>query len=160
MSRARILSLILFTVGALPAGAATVEYNLTIAEKEVNFTGKPCTALAVNGTIPAPTLTFHEGDLAIIHVTNAMQEEASIHWHGMLVPNRMDGVPFVTYPPIKPGETFDYRFPIRQHGTYWYHSHTRLQEQRGVYGALRILPRGGGGERRSRSHGRALRLDG
>lgn len=123
--------------------AATVEYNLTIAEKDVNFTGKPRTALAVNGTIPAPTLTFHEGDLAVIHVTNALKEEASIHWHGMLVPNRMDGVPFVTYPPIKPGETFDYRFPIRQHGTYWYHSHTRLQEQRGVYGALRILPRSG-----------------
>ncbi|MGI8437716.1 MAG: multicopper oxidase domain-containing protein [Chthoniobacterales bacterium] len=134
----------MFALGALPAGAATVEYNLTIAEKAVNFTGKPGTALAVNDTIPAPTLTFHEGDLAVIHVTNAMKEEASIHWHGMLVPNRMDGVPFVTYPPIKPGQTFDYRFPIRQHGTYWYHSHTRLQEQRGVYGALRILPRPGG----------------
>jgi CopA family copper-resistance protein len=127
-----------------PAAAETVEYHLTIAEKGVNFSGRPRTALAVNGTIPAPTLTFHEGDSARIHVTNAMREEASIHWHGMLIPNRMDGVPFITFPPIKPGETFDYVFPIRQHGTYWYHSHTMLHEQRGVYGALRILPRRGG----------------
>ena len=124
--------------------AATVEYHLTIDEKVVNFTGKPRPAIAVNGSIPAPTLTFHEGDLARIHVTNAMKVPSSIHWHGMLVPNRMDGVPFVTFPPIKPGETFDYVFPIRQHGTYWYHSHTALQEQKGLYGALRILPRRGG----------------
>lgn len=139
-----LFALVLLTLGALPTGAATVEYNLTIAEKMVNFTGKPRPAIAVNGRIPAPTLTFHEGDLACIHVTNAMKEDASIHWHGMLVPNRMDGVPYVTYPPIKPGETFDYAFPIRQHGTYWYHSHTALHEQLGVYGALRILPRSGG----------------
>ncbi len=110
----------------------------------MNFTGAARTAIAVNDSIPAPTLTFHEGDIARIHVTNAMKDEASIHWHGMLVPNSMDGVPFVTFPPIKPGETFDYVFPIRQHGTYWYHSHTKLHEQRGVYGALRILPRRGG----------------
>lgn len=144
MNRTQVLSLVLLTVGALSSGAATVEYHLTIAEKMVNFSGNSRPALAVNGTIPAPTLTFHEGDLARIHVTNAMKEDASIHWHGMLIPNRMDGVPYVTYPPIKPGETFDYVFPIRQHGTYWYHSHTRLHEQQGVYGALRILPRNGG----------------
>nr|MDQ2660101.1 multicopper oxidase domain-containing protein [Verrucomicrobiota bacterium] len=131
--------------GSAPTlSAATVDYNLTIAEKEVNFTGKPRTAIAVNGSIPAPTLTFHEGDLARIHVTNALKVDASIHWHGMLIPNRMDGVPYVTYPPIKPGQTFDYVIPIRQHGTYWYHSHTALQEQKGLYGALRILPRSGG----------------
>ncbi|MGI9088809.1 MAG: multicopper oxidase domain-containing protein [Chthoniobacterales bacterium] len=144
MIRTQILSLVLLTVGTFSAGAATVEYHLTIAEKMVNFTGKPRPAIAVNGTIPAPTLTFHEGDLARIHVTNALKEDASIHWHGMLVPNRMDGVPYVTFPPIKPGQTFDYVFPIRQHGTYWYHSHTALQEQKGLYGALRILPRSGG----------------
>jgi CopA family copper-resistance protein len=131
-------------VSAYPAAARTVEYRLTISETEVNITGKPETALTVNGGIPAPLLTFREGDLARIHVTNAMKEDASIHWHGMLVPNRMDGVPYVTFPPIKPGATFDYEFPIRQQGTYWYHSHTGLQEQRGVYGALRILPREGG----------------
>lgn len=123
--------------------AATVEYHLTIAEKQVNFTGKTRRALAVNDSIPAPTLTFREGDLARIHVTNDLKVPASIHWHGLLLPNRMDGVPFVTYPPIKPGQTFDYEFPIRQQGTYWYHSHTALQEQKGLYGAIRILPRKG-----------------
>ncbi len=137
-----VLALALGTASS--ASAATVEYSLTIGETEVNFTGTPRPALAVNGHIPAPTLTFHEGDLARIHVTNALQEDASIHWHGMLLPNRMDGVPFITFPPIKPGQTFDYVFPIRQHGTYWYHSHTKLQEQKGLYGAIRILPRSGG----------------
>lgn len=144
---ALIAAVLLVTFTALCASlarGAAVEYHLTIAEKQVNFTGKARTALAVNDSIPAPTLTFHEGDVAHIHVTNAMEEPASIHWHGMLIPNRMDGVPFVTFPPIKPGETFDYVFPIRQHGTYWYHSHTKLHEQHGVYGALRILPRRGG----------------
>ncbi|CAN5569493.1 copper resistance system multicopper oxidase [soil metagenome] len=147
MNRVHLLCLFLgalAALAALPARAATVEYHLVIEEKTVSFTGKPQRALAVNGTIPAPTLTFREGDLARLHVTNALREDASIHWHGMLLPNRMDGVPFVTYPPIKPGQTFDYVFPIRQHGTYWYHSHTALQEQKGLYGALVILPRTGG----------------
>ena len=137
------MGLTLLASGAI-SQAATVEYHLTIAEKEVNFTGHPRRAVSVNGNIPAPTLTFHEGDIARIHVTNAMKVPSSLHWHGMLVPNRMDGAPFITFPPIKPGETFDYVFPIRQHGTYWYHSHTALQEQKGLYGALRILPRRGG----------------
>ena len=123
--------------------AATVEYQLTIDEKEVNFTGQPRRAMAVNGTIPAPTLTFREGDTARITVRNAMKMDSSIHWHGLLLPNRMDGVPYVTYPPIKPGETFVYEFAIRQHGTYWYHSHTAMQEQKGLYGAIRILPASG-----------------
>ncbi len=142
IARAFLLGSLCLVSLRLPA--ATVEYHLTIAEKEVNFTGKPRRAVAVNDSIPAPTLTFHEGDLARIHVTNAMKVESSIHWHGLLVPNRMDGVPFVTFPPIKPGATFTYEFPIRQTGTYWYHSHTALQEQKGLYGALRILPRRGG----------------
>jgi CopA family copper-resistance protein len=126
------------------SSAATVEYHLSIAGKEVHFTGVPRMAIAVNGIIPAPTLTFREGDLARIHVRNLMPEESSIHWHGLLLPNRMDGVPFVTYPPIKPGATFVYEFRIRQQGTYWYHSHSGLQEQRGLYGAIIILPREGG----------------
>jgi len=138
---------VLFALSAfftMQAGAATVEYNLTIGEREVNLTGKPRRALAVNDSIPAPTLTFREGDFARIHVTNAMKVESSIHWHGLLLPNRMDGVPFITYPPIKPGATFTYEFRIRQHGTYWYHSHTKIQEQKGLYGAFVILPRRGG----------------
>jgi len=96
----------LSALGTVRAVAATVEYHLTINEKEVNFTGKSRSAVSVNGSIPAPTLTFREGDLARIHVTNAMKVESSIHWHGLLLPNRMDGVPFITYPPIKPGATF------------------------------------------------------
>jgi CopA family copper-resistance protein len=139
----QILLVLLVGFHAQRLAAETVEYELTIAEKEVDFTGQPRLAIAVNGSIPAPTLTFHEGDLARIHVKNAMKVDASIHWHGLLLTNRMDGVPFITFPPIKPGETFDYEFPIRQQGTYWYHSHTALQEQKGLYGAIRILPKAG-----------------
>ncbi len=133
----------LSALGTVRAVAAMVEYHLTINEKAVNFTGKSRSAVSVNGSIPAPALTFREGDLARIHVTNAMKVESSIHWHGMLLPNRMDGVPFITYPPIQPGATFTYEFRIRQRGTYWYHSHTALQEQKGLYGAIVILPRRG-----------------
>lgn len=121
--------------------AATVEYELILAEQEVNVTGKPVTAMTVNGAIPGPLLRFSEGDLARIRVRNTMGVETSIHWHGLLVPPVMDGVPYVSFPPIKPGATFTYEFPIRQRGTYWYHSHSELQEQLGVYGAIVISPR-------------------
>lgn len=141
--RSRILPVIAALLCVSSARAATVEYQLTIAEKEVNYTGHPRRAVAVNDSIPAPTLTFHEGDLARIFVTNGLKEDSSIHWHGILLPNRMDGVPFITFPPIKPGATFTYEFPIRQTGTYWYHSHSALQEQKGLYGALVFLPRSG-----------------
>ncbi|MEO6567927.1 MAG: multicopper oxidase domain-containing protein [Opitutaceae bacterium] len=143
--RNRTKDLILaFCLTAIPAAhAATVEYNLTIANTSLNISGKPSTGITVNGGIPGPVLHFTEGDLARIHVTNEMQESASIHWHGMLVPNSMDGVPNLTFPPIQPGATFTYEFPIRQAGTYWYHSHSALQEQSGVYGPIVIDPRGG-----------------
>lgn len=130
---------ILFT--CTPAKASSVEYQLTIVQQEVNITGKPVYGMTINGAIPGPTLHFKEGDIARIHVHNKMSVETSIHWHGLLVPNHMDGVPYVTYPPIRPGTTFTYEFPIRQNGTYWYHSHTSLQEQSGVYGAIVIEPR-------------------
>ncbi|WP_411827626.1 multicopper oxidase domain-containing protein [Luteolibacter sp. AS25] len=126
--------------------AKVVEYNLTIANQEVNITGKAVKGMTINGGIPGPVLRFTEGDTAVIHVTNEMTMPTSVHWHGLLLPNNMDGVPFVTYPPIKPGTTFTYRFPIRQTGTYWYHSHSGMQEQRGVFGSMVILPR-------ERSHG-------
>jgi CopA family copper-resistance protein len=122
-------------------GAAVREYFLTIAPQEVNMTGEPVQAMTINGSIPGPTLRFQEGDLARIHVQNRMKVETSIHWHGILVPTSMDGVPLVTYPPIRAGTTFTYEFPIRQAGTYWYHSHTNLQEQSGVYGSIVIEPR-------------------
>lgn len=119
----------------------TIEYNLTIAKDKVNITGKPVSGMTINGGIPGPTLLFDEGDEAVIHVENTMDTETSIHWHGLLVPPQFDGVPHVSFPPIKPGTTFTYRFPIRQAGTYWYHSHTKLQEQLGVYGSIVIQPK-------------------
>jgi CopA family copper-resistance protein len=121
--------------------AGTVEYNLTIAQQNVNITGQPARGMTINGGIPGPVLRFIEGDTALIHVHNKMDVSTSIHWHGILLPPGMDGVPNMSFPPIEPGTTFTYTFPIRQSGTYWYHSHTNLQEQSGVYGAIVIHPR-------------------
>ncbi len=139
----RILML-LACFAAMPAWAKTVEYDLTIAKQNVALTGKPASAMTINGGIPGPVLRFREGDMARIHVRNAMDVETSIHWHGLLVPPGMDGVPLISFPPIAPGRTFTYEFPIRQSGTYWYHSHTSLQEQSGVYGGIVIEPASSG----------------
>lgn len=117
------------------------EYKLTLKEEMVNKTGKEVKGMTINGSIPGPTLEFNEGEYAVIYVTNEMSVETSIHWHGLLLPNFMDGVPYLTTPPIKPRTTFKYEFPIRQSGTYWYHSHTMFQEQSGVFGALVINPK-------------------
>lgn len=114
----------------------TVRYDLYIADTIVNFSGKSKRAIAVNGQIPMPTLTFTEGDTAEIYVHNRLKEESSLHWHGLFLPNKMDGVPFLTQMPIKPGGTYLYKFPIIQHGTHWYHSHSGLQEQLGMYGSF------------------------
>jgi FtsP/CotA-like multicopper oxidase with cupredoxin domain len=113
-----------------------VKYNLVISDSTVNFSGKPKRAIAVNGQIPMPKLTFTEGDTAEIVVHNKLKESTSLHWHGLYVPNKEDGVPYLTQMPIKPGETFVYRFAIIQNGTHWYHSHSGLQEQIGMYGSL------------------------
>jgi hypothetical protein len=139
---AAAVALALLLAGA-PAAAATVEYELVVAEREVSVTGRPVRALTLNGGIPGPTLRFTAGDLARIRVRNELAEETSIHWHGLLLPPGMDGVPWVSFPPISPGATFTYEFPVRQAGTYWYHSHSGLQEQRGVYGAIAIAPAAG-----------------
>ncbi len=117
------------------------EYDLVIDHEEVQKTGKSAMGMTVNGSIPGPVLEFTEGDTAVIHVKNNMKVETSIHWHGILLPNYQDGVPYLTTPPIAPGTTFTYKFPIKQAGTYWYHSHTMLQEQSGVYGAFVIHPK-------------------
>jgi len=132
--------------------AAIVEYDLTIDRQEVNFTGTHVKAMTINGRLPGPTLRFTEGDHAVIRVHNQMDVETSIHWHGILLPNEMDGVPFVTQSPISPGQTFIYEFDLRQSGTYWYHSHTMLQEQRGLFGALVITPKAEGAFDRLRDH--------
>ena len=114
----------------------TVRYDLYIRDTIVNFTGKPKRAIAVNGQIPMPTLTFTEGDTAEIYVHNELNEDTSLHWHGLFLPNKEDGVPNLTQMPIKPHTTHLYTFPIIQHGTHWYHSHTGLQEQIGMYGSF------------------------
>ena len=137
----RSIALFLIATAAV-ASAKVVELELTLGYTRVNFSGRDAGAMAVNGSIPAPTLRFTEGDTARIVVRNTMREETSIHWHGLLVPNAMDGVPHVNMPPIPPGGSFTYEFRLRQTGTYWYHSHTVLQEQRGVYGGIVVLPRG------------------
>ena len=117
------------------------EYFLTVEEQIVNFSGTEVPALTVNGTIPAPTIEWTEGNVARVHVTNKLKVETSIHWHGILLPNRQDGVSYLTTPPILPGSTHTFEFPVIHSGTYWYHSHTGLQEQKGVYGAIVIHPK-------------------
>ncbi len=131
--------LFLSILGIAPSFAG--EYSLTIGEIDVNFTGSPATALAVNGQVPGPELRFTDGEDVVIHVTNTLDVMSSIHWHGLLLPPEMDGVPGMSFDGIPPGETFTYRFTIRQTGTYWYHSHSGYQEQQGVYGPLIIEPR-------------------
>ncbi|MFH6935957.1 multicopper oxidase domain-containing protein [Flavobacterium sp. FlaQc-30] len=113
-----------------------VRYDLYVRDTVVNFSGKSKRAIAVNGQIPMPTLTFTEGDTAEIYVHNELDEETSLHWHGLFLPNKEDGVPNLTQMPIKPHSTYKYSFPIRQHGTHWYHSHSGLQEQIGMYGSF------------------------
>ena len=107
----------------------------------MDFTGSPRVAVTVNGSVPAPTLRWREGDTVTVRVANRLRDETSVHWHGILLPANMDGVPGLSFDGIRPGETFVYRFRVRQGGTYWYHSHSAFQEQRGLYGALVIEPR-------------------
>ena len=117
------------------------EFDLTIGELAVNFTGQMGIATVVNGQLPAPELRWREGDTITLRVTNHLKHSTSIHWHGIILPNGMDGVPGLTYAGIAPGETFIYRFKVEQTGTYWYHSHSGFQEQTGLYGPIVIEPR-------------------
>jgi CopA family copper-resistance protein len=142
--------------GRTASGTAQVlsgtEFELTIADTPVNFTGAPRMATTVNGSIPAPTLRWREGDTVTIRVSNRMSRPTSIHWHGILLPYQMDGVPGISFRGIAPGETFTYRFKVRQAGTYWYHSHSGFQEQTGLYGAIIIDPPGGDINRTDRDY--------
>ena len=118
------------------------DITLTIARQTMVIDGRRMSAIGVNGTVPAPLLRLREGQKVRLNVVNALDEDSSIHWHGMLVPTQFDGVPGVSFPGIKPRSTFSYEFPIRQSGTYWYHSHSGLQEQLGHYGPIVIDPAG------------------
>lgn len=135
-----IITLLLANL-SVKAQSDTSFYNLTIKQEMVNKAGKEVMGMTVNGGIPGPTIRFKEGGYAVIYVKNEMDVETSVHWHGLLLPNFYDGVPYLTTPPIKPGETQKYEFPLKQSGTYWYHSHTMLQEQSGVYGSIVIDPK-------------------
>lgn len=128
------------THGSAPEIRGT-SIDLVVEETLVNFTGNVRKATAINGSVPAPTLRLREGDEVTIRVTNRMSVPTSIHWHGILLPYQMDGVPGLSYRGIAPGDTFTYRFTLRQSGTFWYHSHTGMQEMTGMYGALIIEPR-------------------
>ena len=131
---------------AAPARAGTgtapvlrgTEFDLVIEDAAVNFTGRPGVAQTINGTLPGPTLRWRKGDTVTIRVTNRLREPTSIHWHGIILPFQMDGVPGISFGGIAPGETFTYRFKVEQSGSYWYHSHSGFQEMTGVYGALII----------------------
>lgn len=124
--------------------AAIKEYHLNIDQGMVNITGKSVKRMTVNGKFIAPLLEFEEGDEAVIHVHNQLKDQdTSLHWHGLLLPGLMDGVPgFNGFKGIKPNDSFEYRFKVRQNGTYWYHAHSKGQEQDGLYGALVIYPKG------------------
>jgi len=121
------------------------QFDLEIGTATVNFTGRPRTATVVNGQIPAPLLHFHAGDLITVRVRNRLPASTSIHWHGLLVPAHMDGVPGLSFDGIDASSTFVYKFRPQQTGTYWYHSHSRFQEQTGLYGPIIIVPAGGEG---------------
>ncbi|HEX5279940.1 MAG TPA: copper resistance system multicopper oxidase [Micropepsaceae bacterium] len=128
------------STGTGPAILTGDRFDLTIGSIPVNITGRPRKATVINGTMPGPTLRMREGDTVTINVHNQLDEPTSLHWHGILLPNTMDGVPGLTFRGIMPGETFTYRFPVRQSGTYWYHSHSGDQEQTGTFGALMLTP--------------------
>ncbi|MDI2144771.1 MULTISPECIES: copper resistance system multicopper oxidase [unclassified Pseudomonas] len=117
------------------------DFELFIGETPVNFTGKPRTAMTINGGVPGPLLRWREGDTVTLRVRNRLKADTSIHWHGILLPANMDGVPGLSFHGIEPGGVYVYQFKVRQHGTYWYHSHSGLQEQAGVYGPLVIEAR-------------------
>ena len=121
------------------AAQKTVRFDLYVRDTIVTFGDKPKQAIAVNGQIPMPTLTFTQGDIAEIYVHNELKETTSLHWHGLMLPNKEDGVPNLTQMPIEPNTTHKYTFPILQHGTHWYHSHSGLQEQMGMYGSFVML---------------------
>ena len=131
---------------------AGTQFELEIGATQVNFTGRVRPATVVNGRVPAPTLRFRQGDSLTLRVTNHLAVPSSLHWHGLMVPAAMDGVPGLSFGGIAPGETFVYRFTVRQSGTYWYHAHSRFQEQTGVYGAIVIEPRAGERHRAERDY--------
>ena len=137
---------------AAPRDLRGTKFNLDLDYLPVSFSGKHRLATAINGSLPGPTLRWREGDEVSLRVTNHLAEDSSIHWHGIILPTEMDGVPGLSFPGIRPGESFDYRFGLKQSGTYWYHSHSGFQEQTGLYGAIVVEPRNGDSDGADRDH--------
>lgn len=135
------IALLILSLSSEAFAQRVVHYDLYVRDTMFNMTGKTRRAIAVNGQIPMPTLTFTQGDTAEIVVHNELDESTSLHWHGLFLPNKEDGVPYLTQMPIKPHSSYRYRFPIIQHGTHWYHSHSGMQEQIGMYGNMVLLKR-------------------
>ena len=139
---------------------AGTDFDLFIGETPVNITGNPRTAMTINGGIPGPLLRWREGDTVTLRVKNKLKDDTSIHWHGILLPANMDGVPGLSFHGIEPGGMYVYQFKVRQNGTYWYHSHSGFQEQSGVYGPVGDRCEGAGAfPVRPRLRGDADRLD-
>jgi CopA family copper-resistance protein len=148
-----------WTAAGEPAAAADTgavltgnEFELEIGTSPVNFTGRPGIATVVNGRVPAPLLRWRESDVITLRVINRLPVPSSIHWHGVIVPADMDGVPGLSFDGIAPGQTYTYRFKANQSGTYWYHSHSRFQEQTGLYGPIVIEPMRGERHGADREH--------
>ena len=135
-----------------PETLTGTEFDLTIGNTPMAFTGRMQPTTSVNGSVPAPTLRWREGTTVALRVHNRLSTMSSIHWHGILLPYQMDGVPGISFPGIAPGETFTAQFPVKQSGTYWYHSHSRFQEQTGLYGAIIIDPAEGDPIQADRDH--------
>ena len=123
-----------------PATLSGELIDLVVSEKSFTLEGRTGTTMTINGTIPGPLICLKEGQEVTLNVTNHLKEVSSIHWHGILLPSHMDGVPGVSFSGIEPGTTFTYRFPVKQSGTYWYHSHSGGQELQGMYGAMILDP--------------------
>jgi CopA family copper-resistance protein len=144
-----------YSWGATERGPSVLvgpSFDLSIGELPVSFTGAARTAVAVNGQVPAPLLRMKQGDTVTIRVANRLRERSSIHWHGFILPADMDGVPGLSFEGIAPGQTFTYRYKVNQYGTYWYHSHSRFQEQVGLYGPIIIERQGGERHASDREH--------
>jgi CopA family copper-resistance protein len=137
---------------ATPSVLAGTQFDLQIGETTVNLTGRARTGTVVNGQLPAPLLRWRAGDTVTLRVSNRLATRTSIHWHGMIVPADMDGVPGVSFDGIAPGQTYEYRFKVNQSGTYWYHAHSRFQEQTGLYGPIVVEPRDGERHRAEREY--------
>lgn len=152
----KYICLLIFVFGVISVQGAELQYQFNIDTKTVNFSGKEVVALAINDQMPGPTIEATVGDILEVTFNNKMDSETSIHWHGVLLPNDQDGVPYLTTQPIAPHSSFTYRYKITHSGTYWYHSHTGLQEQRGVYGSLVFHPENG--ERSKTDHDYVLVL--